>query len=527
MNRILKVMHGKHTGLTLIPRGVMILCIMALVLTSGNGYTTEVVATGSNLPARWDAQADILTIGGGIAGLCLAVTAAQNGLKVTLIEKAPTIGGNALYSGQIMVGVWPAGSARMGYTDSVDQYVKDVANSHTYSMKGRMGLPPGSIDPIRFYAENIGSVFEWMESLGQQWVLVQLPYGILPNPQWHTNYRGWVGTKGIIPPLYQAAQDLGVKILTHTSARELILNDQGRVVGAYAITDKGEKLAIKGKQGVALTTGSFAANRALMARFIPTYVKSTPVGNPYSDGSGHLMAQTAGARLVDMGLGSHGFVFDNKTHANNWVAQVMGPVDKIVPPGPGLLNNTPITGICVNHEGRRFTNENSGYAILARHIANQKYARCLYIWDGHDRPYNVIPTRVYKAQSVAQLAEKLLMEPEILQASIDRYNGFVASGTDADFGKVMKNTHRLDKPPYSAVELEAAPYGTYGGIAINPRCQVLDRNNAPIPGLWAAGMATGVPFEQEGYYYEGGIGHGAVYGRKAAMEMAKEVPWKE
>ena len=499
-------------------------CIIITELCTGSGCFAQ---TTGNLPSAWNYEAEILTIGGGIAGLSLAVTAAQQGQTVMIVEKAPIVGGNALYSGQIVVGVWPKGSERLGYTDSVEAYIKDVANSHGHSMKGLMGQAPGALDPVRFYAENIGPVFEWMESLGQQWALVQLPYGVLPNPHWHTRYRGWVATQGIIPPLYRAAKELGVKILTHTAARELIQDGNGRVVGAYAVSESGERLAIKGTRGVALATGSFAANRSLMARFIPTFAKSDPVGSPYSDGSGHLMAETAGARLVDMGLGCHGYVFDAKTHANNWVAMIMGPVDKIIPQGPQLLRNRPVTGICVNFDGQRFTDENGGYAIPARHIANQKYARCLYIWDGHDHPYNVMPTRVYHAQTIADLAKKLLIDPQTFQDTVNRYNGFVDAGKDTDFGKIMEKTHRLDQPPFSAVELESAPYATYGGIAINQRCQVVDHENTPIPGLWAAGLVTGVPYEQAGYYYEGGLGQGAVYGRKAAMEMAKEDPWKE
>ncbi len=505
---------------------VTVALVFAAGVTSGYASGMSVV---NDLPAKWDAEADVVTVGGGVAGLSLSVSAAQKGLKVVLLEKAPAVGGDAIVSGQFMIGVWLAGSARMGYTDSVEQYIKDISNSHPNAMKGRMGLPAGPTDVIRFYAENIGPTFEWMESLGQKWELGRFQYGMFPNPQWQTNYRGWLATRGIIPPLYEAALKLSVQIHTHTSAQALIRNGQGRVVGVYAMTDDGRKLAIKGTRGVALTTGSFAQSRSLMARFVPTASRSMPIGCPYSDGSGHLMAELAGAKLVDMGLGCHWFLYDAKTHVNNWSILMLVPTDKnkVVPPGPELLHNRPIMGILVNYDGKRFTNENSGYAILGRHIGVQKYSRAVYIWDGHDAPYNVIPTRVYRADDIAALADRLLVDPAVLRATIDRYNGFVDSGADGDFGKVMKNTHRIDKPPYSAVELESRPYATYGGIAINSRCQVLDSNDTPIPGLWAAGSSTGVPFEQAGYFYEGGVGQGAVYGRHAGLELAKEAPWKD
>jgi fumarate reductase flavoprotein subunit len=511
--------------------------VAGLTLAANFGYGSSVKTNNcivSNLPGKWDAEADIVTIGGGIAGLCLSVTAAQKGLGVVLLEKSPTVGGDALFSAQAMIGVWPAGSARNGYTDTIQSYVRDLVNSHRHSMKGKMGLPAGSTDVLQFYAENVGPAFEWMESLGQVWVQGQVPYGAFPNPQWQTNYRGWGATKGIIPPLYEAAKKLGVQIRTHTSAQELIQNAEGRVVGVYAMTDDGQKLAIKGRRGVALTTGSFAHNTALIARFIPAYSKSLAIGCPYSDGSGLLMAQTVGAKLEDMGLGCHGFVLDAMSHANNWgmfINRLMfKPVTKPIPPGNDLLPHPPITGILINYDGNRFTDESSGYAIPARHIAVQRYSRGIYLWDKRDDNFdfhkgNFQKTRVYVADDISTLARQLLIDPAALQDTVNRYNGFVDSGIDTDFGKTMKDTHRIDMPPYSAVELEAMPYSTYGGLSINSSCQVMSSNDTPIPGLYAAGVVTGVPFEKAGYYYEGGLGQGTVYGRHAASMLARELPW--
>jgi predicted oxidoreductase len=82
------------------------------------------------------------------------------------------------------------------------------------------------------------------------------------------------------------------------------------------------------------------------------------------------------------------------------------------------------------------------------------------------------------------------MPPEILGATIARYNGFVDSGADEDFGK-PKPLYKIAKPPFYAAWATPVLHDTRAGLRINAKCQVVDMNGEVIPGLYCGGESAG------------------------------------
>jgi hypothetical protein len=103
----------------------------------------------------------------------------------------------------------------------------------------------------------------------------------------------------------------------------------------------------------------------------------------------------------------------------------------------------------------------------------------------------------FTANTIEELAKKIVMKyqrvpmpPEALAATIARYNGFVDSGTDEDFGK-PKPLYKIEKPPFYAGWATPVLHDTRAGLRINGKCQVVDMNGQVIPGLYCGGESAG------------------------------------
>jgi len=108
------------------------------------------------------------------------------------------------------------------------------------------------------------------------------------------------------------------------------------------------------------------------------------------------------------------------------------------------------------------------------------------------------------------------MPPEILEATVTRYNTFVDSGIDEDFGK-PKPLYKIAKPPFYAAWATPVIHDTRAGIRINAKCQVIDMNGEVISGLYCAG-------ESAGGFSEHGLARATCQGYIAGTNAADERP---
>ena len=128
---------------------------------------------------------------------------------------------------------------------------------------------------------------------------------------------------------------------------------------------------------------------------------------------------------------------------------------------------------------------------------------------------------VAKSDTVAGLASRLGIDPAALTATVERYNSFVASGRDEDFGRATMQA-KLENGPFYAVQTYIYTMSSMGGLKVNGDFQVLGTSGEPIPGLFAAGMtAGGVHGERMGS--GNGLGWGITSGRLAGSHIATAI----
>ena len=106
------------------------------------------------------------------------------------------------------------------------------------------------------------------------------------------------------------------------------------------------------------------------------------------------------------------------------------------------------------------------------------------------------------------------MKGATLQATVERYNSFVDSGEDSDFGKPSPK-YKIQTPPFYAAWATPVIHDTRAGLRINAKCQVMDMNGQVIPGLYCAG-------ESAGGFNQHGMGRCATQGYIAGINAARE-----
>lgn len=494
----------------------------------GSGKTVT-----SGLPEKWDRETDIIVVGGGGGGLVAACRAKDLGSEAILLEKSASLGGDTFMPAQVAQGFW---ESRVADGDSVDLYIEDMKNSHWATEKGIAGEPLVDDLPLtRTWAESSSAMYDWTDSLGMEWADSGGEHqAFYPQPQWDTKTpRSWRPAGGSITNVMQkAANDLGVEILLSTPATRLITNDDSRVVGVYALDSKDNIVALKAKQAVILACGGFNASRGMMARYLPEQGTGFCGGCDGNTGDGHSMVQAIGGQLKDMGLGTHWMVYDDASYTTLYNAAVgsYGGTEN-------LADAADFPFILVNLNGERFMAETMGYKWVGYHTNNQPFHMNYFLFDSGDASNAWFDTaaqalggtdavKLIEANTIEEIASKMQVPGDALTETVTRYNGFVENGSDEDFGRSMRKIGKLDTPPYRAVRMRPRHYTTYGGIAIDTESHVLDTSNSVIPGLYAAGTCCGAIVEQEGLYYQGGVGQTLTFGYIAGEHAAEEKPWE-
>ncbi|QEM70043.1 flavocytochrome c [Geobacter sp. FeAm09] len=411
---------------------------------------------------------DVVIIGAGGAGLAAAVSAAQSGAKVTVLEKLPVIGGHTIISGGSVNAPDPERQAKAGIKDSPDLFYEQTLKAGDYRN-----------DPavVRVLADNATDMLTWFESLGLKWDdrVFEAWGGLYPRS--HNSGAAAAG-KDYIRVLNDSAKKLGVTVKTNTKVMDLLRDgSEGRVYGVKALNKSGDTDTYLAK-AVIIASGGFTANIPMRMKYNPRLnEKFRTTANPQgkaldgSTGDGIIMAKKIGADDVGM----------------DYI--------QLIPFSGGRVIDYVGGDIFVNFDGKRFVNEGGRRDAIADAILSQRGQKMWVITDDQSIKGASLKTKlekgiVFKADTVEEMARKMEVDPKVLQQTLDRYNQYAKDKQDPDFGKAMF-TQTVDKAPYYFGIETADVHFTCGGLRISPKAEVIDLDGKAIPGLFAAGEVAG------------------------------------
>ena len=466
---------------------------------AGGDSSVTAEVSEENAPVDYVTEADLIVVGGGAAGMTAAVTAYENGISVILLEKSGKLGGNT-----------PAAANGVNAADSKIQLADEQYQAAEASVEGLENLQLQNDlareDLVTVFAENSGEVIDWLSDLDLEFAVDIQEDDRNPVQNYYMlKATGDAATGAAMTKTVQNYMDTTeVTYYLNIDATQLIQDESGAVTGVVATDANGEEITFTGK-AVLLATGGFGHNQDLLGEVNPKLANATTDEIAPTTGEGLLMAQAIGAKAVDLEyiqtfpvvMENYGMVTPNK-----------------LPGGFG------VNAVIVNENAERFTAEGFeiGDAILEQPDGN---AYMIFREDQISEPMQNIINGGYvaSADTAAELGEALGLDGEALQATVDAYNEDVADGTDDAFGK--QDPLPLEGTLYGFKYGVGAHY-FMGGILINDKTQVLDEDENPIEGLYAAGEVTG-GFHGSQRIDGSGIGDSFTFGRIAGREIAAAI----
>lgn len=541
----------------------------------------------SSKNVKWDKETDVVVVGSGGAALTSAILAHDNGAKVIVVEKANQIGGTTAFSGGIPwipmnrymkeIGVEDTKEEAKQYLQHltggkepdpalIDVYIDngwkmiDYLYEHTpvrFKVPRFYGdyyanLPGGkregrSLDPRPFELDQVG---EWADKIRRHPIYppLTLEEGGAADPTKADfnlvveRMEKNITTMGraLVGGLLKACLDRGIEIITETAGRELISNDNGEIVGLRAEHD-GKDVYYGARKGVMIASGGFEWNKELVHSFLKGQITHplSPAGN---EGDGLIMAMEAGAALANMteAWWSPAMVDPTIEYEGRVLAQTGS--------GRGLAHS-----IIVNQGGKRFVNEGATYMDLPKTFytfdpVTQTWPNEGPAWMIFDKvlkdskliltmaPGEDAPEWVPQAGTIRELAEKIGVNADDLEATVERFNENARKVEDPDFNRGSlyfeqmlggfkgkeANIAPVENAPFYALPLYAGALGTNGGPRINENGQVISLRGEVIPGLFAAGNAA-MGVLGSAYPGAGGtIGPALTFGYLAGIALGKE-----
>jgi fumarate reductase flavoprotein subunit len=447
-------------------------------------------------------RADLIVVGGGMAGVTAALVAADAGFSVTLLEKMSELGGSSAMSGGVLAFAGTDLQRAAGVEDSRDLLRSDLLDV------GAHENDPVIVDA---YISHQLETFEWLREKGAIFSSKVWASSGQSVPRSHT-----IDPAEVVRQLARLGRATGrVEILRNVSARELIREAvTGRVSGVLA-DRQGEIVPFHARHGVLLTCGGFSQNPDLIHKFVPGMEKAILNGGEGNFGDGLRMAWRLGADVRDMAYikGTFGKHPVDTTNIHTCLAVYKG-------------------AIAVNDAGERFVDESISYKLLGDACLKQPNGCSYQILDQSildqadettpvfDFGHRVEQGLMLTSDTLGGLAAQLEIPLPVLTRTIAEYNEDVDTGRDRRFGRthVVHNYGELKKiarPPFYAYPSTTAVFGTYCGLATDATARVIDVFGAPIEGLYAAGEVMG-GFHGGAYMTGSALGKAAVFGRIAA-----------
>jgi flavocytochrome c len=452
------------------------------------------VDTYDNLPH----EADIIIVGGGLAGITAAISAKQNGGDVILLEQHEYLGGNTTMA----VGTFIFGGTSIqkaaGITDTPDSYYSwALANSHNEK-------DPGQTRMIADYGQEL---IDYYAGIGIRFNSTVFATSGSPINRGH---RVTPNTGGAIAQLSEYMKTIGVDIRFSTRVEDFILNDAGEIIGVKALNFYGKPVEYYGNK-IVLASGGWGDNHDMIVKYWGKEYDSLVYGG--SKGMDGVMLNAAfklGADLVDM----------NAPH-----------IDATLAVGRGIIvwTNflTDCGGIVIRQSGQRFADEQSVHGdkvATAMHDLGDEY----YYEIIDNNSFNFSPILADKLRdylnmgllaeydSIDAMAKGLNVDAPALTKTLEEYNAAVRGEAIDKYGRTGF-FHEL-VPPFYTVKVANGVVCTTGGLKVDRDFRVINTRGNPIPHLYAIGEISG------GYriHYVGGdsLSHSGISGMLLGKKLS-------
>ncbi len=476
-------------------------------------YMTKADKTANGETVSYDT--DVVVIGAGGAGMTAAMTAADAGQKVIILESQAMVGGNSVRATGGMnaaktvyqdenefneaAGVekmlksaadnyadnetitalaktvseqWAAYQANpTGYFDSVELMELDT-------MVGGKGINDPEL--VKTLCEGTADAIDWLDANGMSLHNVS-SFGGASVKRIHrpTNEEGKVVSVGayLIPLMEKNCADRGIDIILNTTVDTILTDANGAAVGVSG-TDKDGNTVVVNAKSVVLATGGFGANLDMVTQYKPELAGFMTTNAAGAQGQGIEMATAIGAGTVDMDQ-----IQIHPTVEANTAALIT----------EGLRGDG---AILVNANGERFIDEvGTRDVVSAAEIAQPGSYSWLIVDQAMADASSVIQGYITKGYTKTgatyeELAKELDVDPTTFANTMETWNSYVEAKNDPDFGRTSF-ANPLNNGPYYAIKVTAGVHHTMGGVTINSDTEVLKEDGTSIPGLFAAGEVTG------------------------------------
>lgn len=434
---------------------------------------------------------DVVVVGAGASGVPAALSAAENGAKVAVVQKAPF----ALSQGNTGSGVDLATSDKAGVEALVARLIAD--SNHRCDPK-----------LVRQWAYQSGEAVRWVIDRAKQGGATVVDQGspvqraILKVNGYSMGYvTSFFGPKPYttgdgMRALAKTAEKAGVKFFFQMPAVQLVQSRSGEVQGVITRGEDGKYRKFLAKKGVILATGDYQNNKAMSDYFVPD-VKHLERKQLDKTGDGFAMAYWAGG------------VFEPIGHT-----KMLHDFDA----GPASMCDMPF--LAVDRKGRRFVNETVEMSLLNNYLKDAEnaghysqvfdadYMTHAATWPGKlvppDGLKNYMPdepgpkkgvfesqVNTHKADTLEELARKIEVDPATFVATVKRYNEVVASGKDSDFGKPAQYLAPVLKAPFFGIHRRVRVSAICSGMLVDEHHQALNADGKPIKGLYLIGNLGG------------------------------------
>ena len=452
---------------------------------------------------KFDAEYDIVVIGGGGSGLSAAVQAAKNGNTCAVLEKQATTGGSSAYA---------EGHAAF---DSDEQIKRGIDVSKSLAFTTYMEYSHWRADPAivsRFVKNAATTIVKMRDEVGAHYESVEICAPDQPGEleTWHLP-EGEVAR--VIELLEADAVRRGVDLFMSTSATE-ILRENGKIIGVKAIDADGQEVTL-GAKAVIVGTGGYANNPDMIDQYAKYKIGKSliNVGSEGNTGDGIRMVLKAGGTLnPNMGTLLLFAMMREKTITSHTNAAGFQPYFWVDKNGKRFVNE--VIGLNFGHVGDYVGSMEGAmyWAILSKetidHLVNVGNDVGLGIYvRNYEKLINLLTeikadaadeerTNVLVGNTIEELATKMNVSPSVLRSEVDEYNGYCEAGADDKFYKSAKYLHTVKEGPFYAIKMETGIMITMGALKINEYMEAIDENNQPIRGLYIVGCDAGGLYDE-------------------------------